>query len=219
MCNITGIKYEVFNTGSVQFVDWNGNGLFFGYDNYNKESSFALMNKREKISLRNIKIFPEIPQLEIKILDSSAKIINGSLDLFDYQYYNFCFLLENAGEHPIHEINVNIYAYKKDDYKIALDEIKLSTPFLIEKNKNYTLNYNYLHKKIFKKIEFKIYYISHTSNKGTSASDVIMKPYLYYQKPLNTLKLLNLSTLKVIPMLSNNMIHLITMTDPSKYSK
>jgi hypothetical protein len=220
LSNIMGIKYEIFNTGAVQFVDWNGNGLFFNWDNYSKDPLSLSSNKKEKINLRNIKIFPEIPQLDIKVLDSSSQIINGCLDLFDYQFYDFSFLLQNTGEHPINEININIYAYKKDDYKISIDEIKIkneetqvSSSPVIMKGGEYLFNYRYLHKKNFKKIEFKIYYSSAGLN---TSEELVMKPYLYYIKPLNTVKLFNLSTLKVIPMLSNNVIQTITLSDPSK---
>jgi hypothetical protein len=210
-----GLKYEIFNTVGIQFVDVNGNGLFFGYENFSKDPLSSFGGKKEKINLKNIKIYPPIPNLEIKILDSSSKIINGCLDLFNYQYYNFSFLLTNKSEHPIEEIYVNVYAYKKDDYKILINEIKIKKEGnLIEAGQDYIYNYEYLHRKCFKKIEFKIYY---TASKYTnSEADVLLKPYLLYQKSLNTIKLLDMSNLKVIPMLSNNMIHTITLSDPSK---
>jgi hypothetical protein len=54
-----------------------------------------------------------------------------------------------------------------------------------------------------------MYYITDSNTYG-------LKPYLYYQKALSTIKLLDLSNLKVIPVLSNNTIHQITMSDSSK---
>lgn len=35
--HLKGIKYEIFNTGSIQFVDYNGNGLFYSFNNYAQE--------------------------------------------------------------------------------------------------------------------------------------------------------------------------------------
>jgi len=216
---ITGIKYEIFNACGVQFVDKNGNGLYSNSENFSTESSIGISTKKEKISLSNIKIYPEIPLLNIKVLDSSAKIINGSLDLFEHQFYNFSFLLENLSEYRISDLTVNIYAYKKDDYKVILDEIKVKPDSdngeLIDKGKSYVFKYNYLHKKYYKKIEFKIFYTSNDDDSYAIDYSFNIKPYLFYQKGLNTLKLLEFYDLKVIPMISNNMIHVLTISDPS----
>ena len=94
-----------------------------------------------------------------KILDNSFKIIGGILELYEFQYYTFSFSLENTGAYDINELNCYIYAYKKDDYKIALDEQKVKT--LIKVGKNYNFNYKYLHKSSNKKSEFRMYYVSY----------------------------------------------------------
>lgn len=216
--NIVGIKYEIYNNGCVQFVDWNGNGIFFSYENFSKDTLPS--NKKDKINLKNIKIYPEIPLLDIKILDASSKVINESLDLFENQYYDFSFLLENTGYYAINEIIVNVYAYKKDDYKVSIDEIKVkpscdNNNIIIEKNKSLSYTYSYLHKKQYKKIEFKFYYTSYQLSQTKKFEEVSLKPYLYYLKPLRTLKLINFSSLKVIPVLANNTIHEIALSDPS----
>jgi hypothetical protein len=210
-----GVKYEVFNMGGIQFVDQNGNGLFYNYCNYPKELS---SRKKERISLKNIKINPEIPILDIKLRDSSISIFD-IIELYENQYYEFGFELENIGSYNINEINVHVYAHKKDDYKIIIDEIKVGNSgsgkhyiyigILITTGQTYNYIYKYLHKKTHKKIEFKIYYITDANPSG-------LKPYLYYQKALKTLKLLELSNLKVIPVLSNNIINQIANLDPSK---
>ena len=84
-------------------------------------------NTKEAISLTNIKVYPEIPLLDIKILDNSFTIIGGVIELYEFQYYTFSFSLENTGAYDINELNCYIYAYKKDDYKIALDEQRVKT--------------------------------------------------------------------------------------------
>jgi hypothetical protein len=214
LTNITGIKYEVFSVGGVQFIDKNGNGLFYNYCNISKE---LFSNKKDKISLKNIKVNPEIPILDIKFCDSSKSVFD-TLELYENQYYEFDFELENIGNYNINEIIVNVYAFKKDDYKVIIDEIKVNNSdtgnyylyidILISTGQSYNYKYKYLHRKTHKKIEFKIYYITESNPSG-------LKPYLYYQKALKTIKLLELSCLKAIPVLSNNIIHQISMLDPS----
>jgi hypothetical protein len=71
-------------------------------------------------------------------------------------------------------------------------------------------DYKYRHKKIYKKIEFKIYYVINSNEESG------VKPYLYYKKTINTLKLFDLSNLKVIPVLSDNTTQELTLSDPSK---
>jgi hypothetical protein len=48
-----------------------------------------------------------------------------NLDIYNNQFHTFEFLLENIGQFPVKEISINVYAYKKDDYKVAIDEVKL----------------------------------------------------------------------------------------------
>ena len=119
--SIIGIKYEVFNVRSVQYVDKNGNGFFYNYENICRDYS---LNKKEKILLSNIKIYDEIPLLEAKLIGVSN--IDEHLELFENQYYKFSFLLENIGNTDIHEMHMHLYAFKKDDYKVSVDELYLN---------------------------------------------------------------------------------------------
>lgn len=207
--NITGVKYEIGNTISIQYADYNGNGLYSNFENLSKDSLSLMTKKKELISLSNIKIFPEIPLLDFKILDDSSKVMDRSFELYEFQYYTFSFLLENIGNYPINELTCFIYAYKNDDYKISLDELKIthsdkdSNKALIDLGKNYVLNYKYLHKKSHCRIEFRIYYVSYLKNEQAMEEDLIIKPYLYYTKSFNTLTLSRFSNLKVIPVVSS----------------
>ena len=71
------MKYEIENTVGVQYVDENGNGLFYHFDNYSNDSLSISTNKKELITLRNIKIYPDIPIICLKILNE--------------ELYQFCF--------------------------------------------------------------------------------------------------------------------------------
>jgi hypothetical protein len=185
----------------VQYVDNNGNGLLYNYTNYE-----IISTKKEKTNMRNIKISPEIPLLELKILNVSDE----DLSIYENQYYNFEMLFLNIGEYIVNEITMNVYAYKKDDYKVIVDEIKISEIALIQPKAKYKYIYKYLHKRSHKQLEFKIYYRTETNTNG-------LKPYLFYSKHLTTMRLLNISDLKVTPVLSNNIIHELTLSDNSIY--
>lgn len=73
--------------------------------------------------MNNIKIYPEISILDLKILNNYNYF--EELNLYDNQYYNFEFLLLNSSNFKVKEILIYVYAYKKDDYKICIDEINL----------------------------------------------------------------------------------------------
>ena len=211
--DIIGVQYEIVNSVSHQFVDDNGNGLYYNFENISDDSLNLMNNTKEVISLSNIKIYPQIPLLDIKILDNSFKIIGGVIELYEYQYYTFSFSLENTGAYDINELNCYIYAYKKDDYKIALDETKVKT--LIKVGSNYTFNYKYLHKSTQKKIEFRLYYVSYDKNKQSEEEDdVLIKPYLYYTKNFETLSLINITHKKILPMVSSSAANDLAKVDP-----
>ena len=199
--NIIGIKYEIINSIGIQFVDNNGNGLFSNYENYNEDNNNNI--EKEKISLKNIMIYPEIAELTFKILDKSFDIINQDLILYDYQYYTFSFLLENKGKFQIDKLHCYIYTYKKNNYKISLDEIVQDVK--IKPGENYIFKYKYWHRGIYIKIDFKIFYISNEKNNiSEKEDDYIIKPYLFYSKKLQTLHLIDFINKKIIPILSSN---------------
>ena len=211
--DIIGMQYEIGNSIAQQYVDDNGNGLYYNFENISDDSLNVMNNTKESISLTNIKIYPEIPLLDIKILDNSFKIIGGVLELYEFKYYTFSFSLENTGTYDINELNCYIYSYKKDDYKIALDEHKVK--ILIKVGKNYIFNYTYLHKSSNKKIEFRLYYVSYEKNsKSEVEDDVLIKPYLYYTKNFETLHLVNIAHKKILPMVSSSVSSELAKVDP-----
>ena len=201
MTNIIGIQYEIINSVAIQYVDNNGNGLFYQYENYIDESYIG--DEKEKVNLNNIMIYPEIAELSYKVLDTSFDIINSNLLLYDYQYYTFSFLLENKGKYQIDKIHCYIYTYKKNNYKISLDEIKQDV--IIKPGENYIFNYKYWHRDIYVKIDFKIFYISNEKELiSENEDDYLMKPYLFYSKKLQTLHLIGFINKNIIPVLSTN---------------
>jgi hypothetical protein len=199
--NIIGIQYEIINSVAIQYVDNNGNGLFYQYENYIDESYIG--DEKEKVNLNNIMIYPEIAELSYKVLDNSFDIINSNLLLYDYQYYTFSFLLKNKGKYQIDKIHCYIYTYKKNNYKISLDEIKQDV--IIKPGENYIFNYKYWHREIYVKIDFKIFYISNEKEFiSENEDDYLMKPYLFYSKKLQTLHLIDFINKNIIPVLSTN---------------
>ena len=75
--DIIGVQYEIVNSIAQQYVDDNGNGLYYNFENISDDSLNVMNNTKEAISLTNIKVYPEIPLLDIKILDNSFTIIGG----------------------------------------------------------------------------------------------------------------------------------------------
>ena len=85
----------------------------------------------------------------------------------------------------------------------------------MEKNYSHPFIYDYYHKKIYKKLEFKVSF--NNNNKDTENNkETFIKPYMLYLFNLQTEKLVTLSNLKVIPVSSNNQIQEIIMNDKSK---
>ena len=200
--NIIGIEYEIVNTIGIQYCDNNGNGLFFHYENISTDSLALLSGKKELINLHNIKIYPEIPLLNYEILDKND-VLGKTIELFDSQFYNFSFKLENKGKYEIDEIKCFIYVYKLNNYKKSLDDILIKT--LIKPKENYVFNYKYLHKEIYKKIEFKIYYNSTSKNENEKfINDLLLKPYLFYNIGIGNKNLAEFSNQKIIPFIENS---------------
>ncbi len=180
--NILGIQYEIENSVAVQYCDNNGNGLFYQFENVLFDPMSAL-KKSEKTYLHNIFIHPEIELLTYQILDNSFQIINGAVNLFEYQYYTFSFLLENVGIYDINELHCVIFCYKKNNYKLTLEEIIEKVE--IKPNQKYIFNYKYWHRCFYVKIEFRLFYKSiKKSQKSEIEDDFIVKPYLFYSKNL-----------------------------------
>lgn len=58
LTDIIGIRYEISSIGGVQYVDNNGNGLFYNLDHFG-------FNKQQKIIMKSIPIYPEIPLIKV----------------------------------------------------------------------------------------------------------------------------------------------------------
>ena len=212
---IIGIKYEIINTVGIQYVDDNGNGLFYNYENiyFDPTKGFVttLGAKQQLISLSNIKIYPEIPKLTFKLLDD--EFMDRNLNLFDNQLYNFRFKFDNIGRYDVDKLTCYIYVYKANNYKITLDELNIKTN--IKKNGgSYNLNYVYWHKNAYEKIEFKIYYFSKEKDaKSNLENEVIIKQYLYYCNNIQTFRTFNFSSISIKPMVMSSDINELALID------
>ena len=212
---IIGVKYEMINTVGIQYIDDNGNGLFYNYENKYIDPAKAYMNamgaKLQLISLSNIKIYPEIPKLSYKLLGSEFS--DGKLNLFDNQLYTFRFKLENIGIYDIDHLTCYVYAYKANNYKVTLEEINKDVD--IKKNGGeYIFNYEYWHKSVYEKIELKIYYNSKEKNeKSLIEDDVLLKQYLYYTSAIETFHTFNFSSINIKPMIMSSDVNEIALID------
>ena len=221
LVDILGVRYELMNSQSNQYVDSNGNGLYYSCENIFNDSTIKRIGpgtkKKKLINLKNIKIYPEIPILEIKVLDNSINSYDDSISLFEHQEYTFSFLLENTGKYNIDEIKCNVYGYKKEDYKVNLKEINIKGENgipLIKPGESYKIDYSYLHKSSHLKIEFRVYYISKDRNAEAEKDEVFLKPYLLYAKIIHTEKLLEFSHIKLMPKLAS-----LSIGEIAKYDK
>ena len=213
---IIGVKYEMINTVGIQYVDDNGNGLFYNYENKYIDPSKAYMNlinenKPQLISLSDIKIYPEIPKLNYKILGD--ELIHGKISLFDNQLYTFKFQLKNIGIYDVDQLICYIYVYKTNNYKVTLEEINQNV--CIKKNGGeYIFNYNYWHKSAYQKIELKIYYNSkEKTEKSLKEDDIILKPYLYFSSSIETFPTFSFSSISIKPMIMSTDINELALID------
>jgi len=199
--NIIGIEYFFEGIKIRQYIKNNGNGIFYRYNNLMPN----LFNSKlkDKINLDNIRIYPEITQ--IKLIPLNTELINNEpLSLFDFQKYIFYFDIINHSEKYIKQINLAIYAYKKEDYKITLYETEIKGDkgkYYLEPKNTKKLEYEYIQKKRYLKIEFIIYYIF--DNKEEEIKTNIIKPYLYFKKELNNKKLFSFSNPVLVPIHNN----------------
>lgn len=137
-----GLSYDVFGVSVVQFCNNNGNGLYFNYKNtfYNN-----VINKKEEVKLTNIHIHPKVSNIIFRynLLNKAEKktaytLINynqAELVLYDTQELIFEYDIKNIGDYDIQSAKLFIYGYKKDEYKVTLDEIDINKMLLKEYNK------------------------------------------------------------------------------------
>jgi hypothetical protein len=144
--DIIGIEYLFNGVKIKQYIKEDGNGLLYRY----KNTLENLYNSKikDKISLNNIKIYPEIPQ--VKFIPLNNELIEDTpLQLFEFQKYVFNFDIFNLSDKPIKQINAAIYAYKKDDYKITLkEEILQSDNVYLMPNEGKKYSYDFIQKKV-----------------------------------------------------------------------
>ena len=215
LTTIIGVKYEMINTVGIQYIDDNGNGLFYNYENRYIDPAKSFMNlmgaKLQLISLSNIKIYPEIPKLNYKLLGN--EFLDGKMILFDNQLYTFKFKLENIGIYDVDQITCYVYAYKVNNYKVTLEEI--SENVNIKKNGGeYIFNYVYWHKSLYEKIELKIYYSSkEKTEKSLIEDDVLLKQYLYFTSSIETHHTFNFPSISIKPMIMSSDVNEIALID------
>ena len=66
--DIVGIKYDVFNITTEQYISPDGNGLYFSCENILKDDYYSTIisgKKKLYVNLNSIQIYQEIPRLEI----------------------------------------------------------------------------------------------------------------------------------------------------------
>ena len=225
--DIVGIKYDIFNFTTEQYIDSNGNGLYFSCENLLKDNYYSTVSTGKKkilVNLKGIQIYKEIPQLEIINNDSICSKDNTNqnnnlfdnsddniINLYEYQEYVFPFELKNNGNYPIDEISYNVYVYKKEDYKVCIHEETVKKK--IDVGETSTIEYKYFHKRNQFKIEFRFYLKSYKNDLENENEEEIIKPYIFFFKRINTENLLNFENPKIIPQINNNSIEEISKID------
>ena len=203
--DIVGIKYDVFNITTEQYISPDGNGLYFSCENILKDDYYSTIisgKKKLYVNLNSIQIYQEIPRLEIINMDTMFN--NSILYLYEYQEYLFDFKFRNNGIYDINEINYFVYVYKKEDYKVCIKEGTIKQE--IKLNEIYNFEYKYFHLSTYYKIEFRFYLNSDKYLTENESSEEILNPYIFYFKKLSTDNLLNFANAKIIPQIDNNSI-------------
>ena len=203
--DIVGIKYDVFNITTEQYISPDGNGLYFSCENILKDDYYSTIISGKKklfVNLNSIQIYQEIPRLEIINMDTMFN--NSILYLYEYQEYLFNFKFRNNGIYDINEINYFVYVYKKEDYKVCIKEGTIKQE--IKLNEIYNFEYKYFHLSTYYKIEFRFYLNSDKYLTENESSEEILNPYIFYFKKLSTDNLLNFANAKIIPQIDNNSI-------------
>ena len=211
--DIIGIKYDLFNTTTEQFVNPDGNGLFFSCENILRDDYYSTIitgKKKLYVNLNDIQIYKEIPRLDIikvKNIYDNEDVLN----LYEYQEFPFNFEFKNNSNYQIDEINYFVYVYKKEDYKVCIKEGNIKK--LIDLNETYNFEYKYFHLSPHYKIEFRFYLKSEKYEKENETSEELISPYIFYFKKLNTNDLLLFAFPKIIPQINSNSIEDICKMD------
>ena len=196
--DIIGVEYYLEGVKIKQYIKKDGNGLLFRY--INRVENLFNAKIKDNISLNNIKIYPEIPLVQLIPLNEEL-IEDTSLALFLFQKYKFNFEIHNLSNKSIKEINLVVYAYKKEDYKITLYEGILkddNNKEYIEPNKSRQFSYDFIQKKSYIHIEFMFYYTFEDENNKNK-----IKPYLYFKKRLKYKNIFSFTDPEIVPIYSN----------------
>ena len=205
--NIIGIEYFFEGIKIRQYIKKDGNGIFFRYNNL--ITNLFNSKIKDRINLNHIRIYPEIPQ--IKFVPLNPELIDNELplSLFEFQKYVFNFDIINNSPTYIKQINLAVYAYKKEDYKITLYEKEIKPEkgkYYLEPRDTKKLEYNFIQKRSYLKIEFIIYYIYNRDDREEKKDEnkkYIIRPYLYFKKELKCKKLFSFSNPGLIPIHNN----------------
>ena len=206
--NIIGIEYFFEGVKIRQYINKDGNGIFFRY----KNQVLNLYNSKikENINLENIKIYPEIPQIKLVPLNQDLLFDDKPLSLYEFQKYIFNFDIINLSQKYIKQINLAIYAYKKDDYKITLYEEKIKPEkekYYLEPRNTKKIKYDFIQKRSYLKIEFIIYYFFDKDEEGNdineNSDNINIKPYLYFKKDLNIKNIFSFENYNIISIHNN----------------
>ena len=213
--NIDGIEYEIHSIKTTQYVDCNGNGLFYGNINeYNnpltlkKTSSSSLRKKKTLLSLNNIKVYPEIPLINVHLVDNNEIMFNRNcIVLYEHQLCELVFDVINIGRYNVDYIKTSVYVYKREDYKVMLKESTVCVDNVcIKTNEHVHLKVSYLHKRSHLKIEIRFHYMSNEFKSVNSKDDddVVIHPFVQVIKDITTKCVLTYDHFKCIPKLNCN---------------
>ena len=211
--DIVGIKYDILNITTEQYINPDGNGLYFSCENILKDDYYStIITGKQKlyVNLNDIQIYKEIPRLDI-IKVNNIYDNDDELNLYEYQEFIFNFELKNNGNYIIDEIDFFVYIYKKEDYKLCIKEGNIKK--VINLGEIYNLEYKYFHLSDYYKIEFRFYLKSEKYEKENEMSEELISPYIFYFKKIKTNTLLNFSFPKIIPQINSNSIEEICKMD------
>ena len=211
--DIVGIKYDILNITTEQYINPDGNGLYFSCENILKDDYYStIITGKQKlyVNLNDIQIYKEIPRLDI-IKVNNIYDNDDELNLYEYQEFLFNFELKNNGNYIIDEIDFFVYIYKKEDYKLCIKEGNIKK--VINLGEIYNLEYKYFHLSDYYKIEFRFYLKSEKYEKENEMSEELISPYIFYFKKIKTNTLLNFSFPKIIPQINSNSIEEICKMD------
>ena len=213
--NIEGIEYEINAVKTKQYVDCNGNGLLYGSVNEYNNPLLAIKKatsrkKKALLNLRNIKIYPEIPLIDVHFVGDHELMLSdvNCLVLYDYQSCELVFNVTNTGKYDVNYIKGSVYVYKRQDYKVMLKDSQVQIDNIsVKSNEHLRVKVNYLHKRSHLKIEIRFHYTSNEFKCVNSKEEGIIHPFVQVIKDIKTEYTLTYDHFKYIPKLNCNSTH------------